>query len=721
MPITTAAPTPQPAGQQQQQHNHHRRIHSLKTTLNFFKASKTLSHDSPVRRRELTISTPINNTVPLTIREDLDAGISPTEPRPAPTPTPTPTTPLSRSGTERPIFDSQSYSSRFHSTASFEGTGRRRGGTPLGRGSELNGGATDINDSGQMNPRTRSPVPSGTSDVEHSSNDKQSSTASGGGKKTAAKLRMALSLLSRRRSNPNLRKAYVAPVDENSATRESWGPFNTQILSKLAVFSPSVTAVPVRRSSTIKSSGFKFTLPARGSSRTVLSKPQRDNQPRRATVASVILGDETQLNNGWDGIGARPRSSQSTLPGELTVPDEPGDDCLFSRESAALGAPSPGQGGLFPRPASLQRHWSDGAQKKIEEADPNSTSERASQPRQNTDPDRVRPLSFGGLSNGFGSLKITEAAALESRVKELETQVSDLRSIIAESTHWSPRSFDESVLTHSNGFNVSPGTSFSRPNSDTAVAPEESLRYEQVSPRGSVATRERTLSVLEGLHFDSENKRSTLSTIRAPRRGSTSVSENSPQSVNMAEYTGIVAMVKREQKARRRLEQQVAALQEQMAAVLHRQLIADSTQSRSPLLENVSPRRRHHHHPDFNALHRKASSEVPTPDITPPPSSSSNAAQRQSANLFTSFDSGGASPSSDDGHSTVNNFYDASRTHSDAWQTPSEEKENMLERTDSVSTFGETLLDFPPPGGGSRTLSLSQLTLKSSTRLAQRV
>jgi hypothetical protein len=188
----------------------------------------------------------------------------------------------------------------------------------------------------------------------------------------------------------------------------------------------------------------------------------------------------------------------------------------------------------------------------------------------------------------------------------------------------------------------------------------------------------------------------------------------------MAEYTGIVAMVKREQKARRRLEQQVAALQEQMAAVLHRQLIADSTQSRSPLLENVSPRRRHHH-PDFNALHRKASSEVPTPDITPPPSSSSNAAQRQSANLFTSFDSGGASPGSDDGHSTVNSFYDANRTHSDAWQTPSEEKENMLERTDSVSTFGETLLDFPPPGGGSRTLSLSQLTLKSSSRLAQRV
>jgi len=245
MPITTA-PTPQPAGQQhqhQQQHHNHRRIHSLKTTLNFFKASKTLAQVSPVRRRELTISTPIYNAAPSIIGEEDDAGISPTEPRPAPTPTPTPTTPLSRSGAGGPIFDTQSYSSRFHSTPSFEGTGRRRGGTPLGRGSELNGGATDIE--GQMNPRTRSPDPSGTSDLERSSNDKQSSTASGGGKKTAAKLRMALSLLSRRRSNPNLRKAYVAPVDENGATRDSWGPFNVCFCFYVLIISLSVLTLVV--------------------------------------------------------------------------------------------------------------------------------------------------------------------------------------------------------------------------------------------------------------------------------------------------------------------------------------------------------------------------------------------------------------------------------------------------------------------------------------------
>ena len=67
---------------------------------------------------------------------------------------------------------------------------------------------------------------SGPSELERPkpNTDKQGSS-SAGGKKTAAKLRMALSLL-RRKSNQNLRKAYVEPVDE---TAEGWNALNNAV------------------------------------------------------------------------------------------------------------------------------------------------------------------------------------------------------------------------------------------------------------------------------------------------------------------------------------------------------------------------------------------------------------------------------------------------------------------------------------------------------------
>ncbi|KAA8912457.1 hypothetical protein FN846DRAFT_309558 [Sphaerosporella brunnea] len=395
-------------------------------------------------------------------------------------------------------------------------------------------------------------------------------------------------------------------------------------------------------------------------------------------------------------------------------------ESVFSRESIAVGAPSPAAGGLFPRPASLQRHWSDGLRKQAETATERKPTAEGGvigigitspipRLRQSSfhDPDRIRPLSFNGVSNGYGSMKITEAAALESRVGELEAQVADLRSIIAESANWLPSRpvpFDDGVLRSS------PSHSFSRPDSDTAVAPDESiLRFESISPRGSVAARDRSLAALEGITFDNENKRHTVSTIRGPRRGSTSMrsTSDSPHSVNLAEYTGIVAMVKREQKARKRLEQQVATLQEQMAAVLHRQLVSESTSRSATMLDT---------HRRLNAhLHRKASSEVPTPDITPPASS----AARQSANMFTSFDHAISDGEEEDEEDGVGSFYDG-HGQSDAWGTPAEEKGDAmsaLERTGTHQTFGDPLMGFSPQA---RTLSLSRIT-RDSSLMAQRV
>ena len=464
-----------------------------------------------------------------------------------------------------------------------------------------------------------------------------------------------------------------------------------------------------RRGSTTKSHGFKLMFPARGSSRAILTKNKREDQPRRATVTSISIAPDKEIPvDSSNGVHSRPRSSQSTLPGESLAVDEPGDS-IFARESGAFvggGASSPTTGGLCPRPASLQRHWSDGPRKQAENA-----TERKPTPANDSvgislgitprirqgsqDPDRIRPLSFGGISNGYGNMRITEAAALEVRVGELESQVSDLRTIIADA-NWPPRagsmSFEESMLCSS------PSNSFSRPDTDTAVAPDESIhRYEQ-SPRGLLGARDHTLSALEGFMPDGENKRNTLSTIRAPRRGSMRSISESPHSVSTAEYNGVVAMVKREQKARKRLEQQVATLQEQMAAVLHRQLMSESASRSQTMLESR-----------FSAhLHRKTSSEVPTPDITPPSSRSAVRQSRQSMNMFTSFDSHGAGSDGDDDDEDdeAPGYY----AQHESWRTPTEEKGNPNDSLRGDDTFGDTMPGFATTQG--RTLSLSRMTRK---------
>jgi hypothetical protein len=345
--------------------------------------------------------------------------------------------------------------------------------------------------------------------------------------------------------------------------------------------------------------------------------------------------------------------------------------------------------------------------------------------RQTRGLDRIRPLSFGGVPShvGPGSMKITEAAALESRINELEVQVVSLRKIIVESGTFqqhglgvqSPPSFEGAVLSRLDDDMAG----------NTAVDDEEdpvfTAMLQEVNPRCSVSRRElswdQTLKALEGSNINSEFKRNTISTIRGPAcegsRQSTR-SANSPKPATLPEYTGVVSMLRREHQARKKLENQVVALQEQMAAVLHRQLISQS--NRSPTIAHKQSQL-HLKSVEFNRLHRQPSSEeIPTPEITPPSSSS---AADGTNNVFTNFDSGDTSEDDNDADEGDNghNVYISSPIESEIWATPTEESipvthNNLphLHRMDSDSTFGEALVF--PSAPASRTMSLGQVTQK---------
>jgi hypothetical protein len=179
-----------------------RRISSLKaTTFSFFRggnnrASSVPHPENTGRRNELTIGPPLSSVGPIIDEEGEETAAS-TYDRAA-----SPTSPHENHAHPHPPPNNM-----------FEAIGRGRRGTLSG---SQNGTEADQRSIAHTNSRGKSPARSGNSD-----HDKPSSM---GGKKAGAKLRMALSLL-RRRSNSNLRKAYVAPVDEKFE-EENWAPFN---------------------------------------------------------------------------------------------------------------------------------------------------------------------------------------------------------------------------------------------------------------------------------------------------------------------------------------------------------------------------------------------------------------------------------------------------------------------------------------------------------------
>lgn len=493
--------------------------------------------------------------------------------------------------------------------------------------------------------------------------------------------------------------------------------------SSSRVSSPST----IRPAPAQKSSGFKFAFSPRNHSRQVLTKqpPADVRRSRRATVASVVFDaalirdPERHRTSVWSTLSPRPSSSQSIIP-KNTQLEEGGRHSSFMNGGSIGGAGGLG-GGLFPRPASLQRHWSDGPRhtRDTSIASDMEQSQQNNSNRTSQDQTVVRPLSFGAMLNGYGSMKITEAVTLETRVRELETQVATLQNFITR-PDFRPGRRNFSTVTALEQL----------PNRDTLSVPVFSRRTYSISSAGSsdkvdssefpstpknlgppprpgdqaaskVQRREETLQALEGTGGGAgSSRRDTSSTIRPNR------SPSPAPGVSLAQYTGLVALVKREQRARRKLEAQIANLQEQMALVLHRQLLS----SGSPTVTDSSAGRLR---PDFSSIRRKTSSEVPTPDLTPPRTSPTNY-HAIPGNLFTGFDSelmidDSDYENDDDGESL---FLGVDIDDNEVWETPAEARENMLNDSDSDRIFRETLSAFPSPQP--RTMSLSQLTHKSS-------
>lgn len=189
----------------------HRRISSFRTsTFNFFKGNSnkgSLRHSGSVRRNELTISHPL----PYTGRS-----ISPTT-----------RTPPSRADTEPIISETTSHRHKFPAAGIFEVTPSR--GFVQAHNRRISTTGVDEEEHGEgsitvgMDLRDLSPSRQTQTDTASTIDDKKASP-SARSKTKGARIKMAALSLLRRRSNNNLRKAYVDPA-ERYGTNDDREPF----------------------------------------------------------------------------------------------------------------------------------------------------------------------------------------------------------------------------------------------------------------------------------------------------------------------------------------------------------------------------------------------------------------------------------------------------------------------------------------------------------------
>lgn len=683
----------------------HRRISSFRTsTFNFFKGnSKGSLHTSgSIRRNEVTISNPLPYT---------EENVSPTT-----------ASPPSRADTEPTISHRHKFPAVFEigPSRAVQGINTRGASSMVDEESDIENGSITVG----MDLRDMSPSRQTQTDPESSTDDRKAASPSSRSKTKGAKLKMALSLL-RRRSNNNLRRAYVDPVDERYESTDERSPFIEPLMDPDFIDRSNAGSRLSSAPSTVrpqpKSSGFKFAFTARNHNRQVLTKqpPEDMRRPRRATVASLVpdpsmpQDPERPRTSVWS-TSPRPNSSQSVIPKEEVNGD---------------GTPGTPGGGLFPRPASLQRNWSDGPRHHRDASGVSNADSCGGDPSRPASqaPDHGRPASFAGMLNGYSSMKITEAMSLETRVKELEKEVETLKEFITQNSSIPLRRNFSTVpgISDPNTLGVpaflrslsisSAGSSDKVDSSEFPSTPKNlgaPPRPEgPLKARTSAQKREEALQALEGNREDTRSKRDTSSTIRAPKSTERSTSPLTPSTtVSISQYTGLVSLVKREQRARRKAEAQISNLQEQMALVLHRQLLSssptDTVHSSSRLRTG------------FGSIRRKTSSEVPTPDLTPPRTSPTNY-HAIPGNLFTGFDSEAGIDESDYENDDGSLFIGVDADDNEIWETPAEDRESMIgDDSDSDRIFRETMSAFPSPGGRSsdtqRTMSLSQLTHKSS-------
>lgn len=190
----------------------HRRISSFRTsTFNFFKGNSnkgSLRYSGSIRRNELTISNPLPYS---------DGNVSPTT-----------RTPPSRADTEPIISEGTSHRHKFPAAGIFEiapsrgfvqAHNRRVSATGVDEEEERGEGSITVG----MDLRDLSPSRQTQTDTASTIDDRKASP-SARSKTKGARIKMAALSLLRRRSNNNLRRAYVDPAERygTNEDRESF-------------------------------------------------------------------------------------------------------------------------------------------------------------------------------------------------------------------------------------------------------------------------------------------------------------------------------------------------------------------------------------------------------------------------------------------------------------------------------------------------------------------